>query len=87
VIQAYLNAPKFWARLAGKPKLERLRYRFALGGKDFVVTLPGRLAAEKNHVCLVKAVESTALFLFWEATKGVCSPACVPVRESLYETC
>ena len=36
---------------------------------------------------LVKAVESTAPFLFWEATKGVCSPACVPVRESLYETC
>ncbi len=55
VIYNGVDVPKF--STAADSELERLRCRFALGDQDFVVTLPGRLAAEKNHMCLVKAVE------------------------------
>lgn len=55
VIYNGVDVRKFSA--VANSELERLRRVFAISDQDFVVTLPGRLAAEKNHICLVKAVE------------------------------
>jgi len=45
---------------AAPASVERLRQAFGVTPHHFVATLPGRLTFEKNHLCLVKAVELLA---------------------------